>query len=286
MPTIIDLTAQVQKLLPIGNGGTGNAYGYAREGLFAVYANGTGGTLTRGTLVAVPDASGYGKLGKTTIANQLEVAGIVIGRVAISAGGVSEFVDDDVDDAEFAAVQSDGRCWVDVEAAVSVGDFCYAANTDGKAKGQSYLDVGAIGIFEVGGTTRGFVRLFGTPGTPGMVGAIPARLGDGVTALQVGTLADVVIPFNCTITSATLLAKESGSVVVDIWVDTYANFPPSNTDSITASAPPTISSGIKSQDTTLTGWTTALTGGSTMRFYVESASGITQVTCQLAVLRR
>ena len=286
MPTIIDLTTQVQDILPAANGGTGNASGYAREALFVVYANGTGGTLTRGTLVTVPDASGDGKLGKTTEANQLKVAGVIIGRISTTVGHEGELLDEDVDDAEFAAVQTDGRCWVDVEAAVAVGDFCYAANTDGKAKGQTYIDVGCIGIFEIAGTTRAFVRLFGSPGTPGMVGAIPCRLGDGVTALQIGTLADIVIPFNCTVTSVTLLAKDSGSVTVDIWVDTYANFPPANSDSITASATPAISSGVKYQDTTLTGWTTALTGGSTMRFYVEAASGITQVTCQLAVLRR
>jgi hypothetical protein len=54
-------------------------------------------------------------------------------------------------------------------------------------------------------------------------------------------------------------AATSGSIVVDIWKDVYANFPPTVGDKITASAPPTISTATKSTDATLTGWTTAVT---------------------------
>jgi len=94
------------------------------------------------------------------------------------------------------------------------------------------------------------------------------------------------IPFACTITQATLLADQSGAIVVNIYKDTYANFPPVVGDKITASAPPTIAaSGVKSQDATLTGWTTGIDAGDVLGFNVDSCATITRVTLSLKVTR-
>jgi hypothetical protein len=94
------------------------------------------------------------------------------------------------------------------------------------------------------------------------------------------------VPFACTINSVTALADASGAIVVDIWKDTYANYPPTDADSITASAPVTISGpAIKSQDTTLTGWTTSIAAGDCLRFNVDSVSTITRVTIILKVTK-
>ena len=67
--------------------------------------------------------------------------------------------------------------------------------------------------------------------------------------------------------------------MVDIWKDTYANYPPTGADSICASAKPTISSATKSKDSTLTGWTTSVASGDTLRFNVDSIT-----TCQRVVV--
>jgi hypothetical protein len=93
------------------------------------------------------------------------------------------------------------------------------------------------------------------------------------------------VPFACTINSVTLLADQTGSVVIDIWKDTYANFPPTVADSICASAKPTISSGVKSEDTTLTGWTTSIAAGDVLYFNVDSCSTITNVVLILKVTK-
>jgi len=90
-------------------------------------------------------------------------------------------------------------------------------------------------------------------------------------------------PFAGTITAATLIADQSGSIVIDVWKDTYANAPPDDADSITASAPPTLSSAQKSQDTTLTGWTTSVSVGDVFGFNVDSATTVTRVTLVLSV---
>lgn len=107
----------------------------------------------------------------------------------------------------------------------------------------------------------------------------------GGSAIATGAKGDVVIDFDCVIESVTLLADQSGSIVVDLWKDTYANFPPTVADTITASAKPTLSSAAKSQDTTLTGWTTAITAGQTLRVNVDSAATVTRVTLALKLRR-
>lgn len=94
---------------------------------------------------------------------------------------------------------------------------------------------------------------------------------------------DLVVPFDCEITAVTLLADAEGSIVIDVWKDTYANYPPTDADSITASAPPTISSAVKSKDETLTGWTKNLSMGDILRLNVDSVDTIARITLVLTV---
>lgn len=108
----------------------------------------------------------------------------------------------------------------------------------------------------------------------------------GGSVLTTGVKGDVEVPFDATIVTARLFADQSGSVVVDVWKDTYANFPPTNADSIAASAKPTLSSAAKSQDSTLTGWTKTLTKGDVLRFNVDSATTVQRVTLSLGLTRR
>jgi hypothetical protein len=107
----------------------------------------------------------------------------------------------------------------------------------------------------------------------------------GGSAITTGIKGDVQLDFACTIDSATLLADQSGSIVVDIWKDTYANFPATDADSITASAVPTISTATKSTDASLTGWTTSISAGDILRFNVDSVTSIERVTVALKVTR-
>lgn len=116
-------------------------------------------------------------------------------------------------------------------------------------------------------------------------GAIGITIDGGGSAITTGIKGFIEIPFACTITRVTMLADQSGSAVVDIWKDTYANYPPTDADSITASAVPTISTATKSQDSTLTGWTTSVSAGDIIGFNVDSASTITRLTITLKTTR-
>ena len=119
--------------------------------------------------------------------------------------------------------------------------------------------------------------------------ALAFVIDGGGAAITTGLKGYIEVPADCTIQAATLLADQSGSVVVDVWRCTYAQFAPGSrpvaSDKITASAPPTISSAAKSQDATLTGWTKTLSKGDVLAFNVNSASTVQRVTLSLRVLR-
>ena len=117
-------------------------------------------------------------------------------------------------------------------------------------------------------------------------------LADGVIIVTIdgngsvpstGIIARLSVPKPLTITQVTLLADVSGSIVLDIWKDSFANYPPTVADTITASAKPTLSGAIKSQDGTLTGWTTSLNSGDTIFVKIDSIATITYCTMMLKV---
>lgn len=116
--------------------------------------------------------------------------------------------------------------------------------------------------------------------------AIGYAIDGGGAAIVAGLLGGSLrVPFSCTVDSVTLLADQTGSIVVDIWKDSYAAFPPTVADSICASAKPTLSSAAKSEDATLTGWTTAIAAGDILRFNVDSATTVQNVTIILKVTK-
>lgn len=104
--------------------------------------------------------------------------------------------------------------------------------------------------------------------------------GSVLTAADQG---DVSIPFPCTILGWVMLANTPGSIEIDIWKDTYANYPPTSTDTITGTTTPAITGGVKASSSVLTGWTTAITAGDTLRFTIISVATITRVTLALTL---
>lgn len=117
--------------------------------------------------------------------------------------------------------------------------------------------------------------------------SIAFQFGDGVNAIDSSTEREqwLELNFDCTIEGYSLTADAVGSIVVDLWYDTYANYPPTVADTITASAKPTLSSANKAQDITLTGWTTALARGGTLKAHVNSAGTVKAVTLTLYVIK-
>lgn len=99
-----------------------------------------------------------------------------------------------------------------------------------------------------------------------------------------GVCADLFVPFDCTITAAVLQADLPGDVVVDVWAAPFVtNTPPTASNSITASDPPTLASSVSSYDSALTGWTTAIPANTALRFNIVSVDTLTRFTLSLVV---
>lgn len=127
--------------------------------------------------------------------------------------------------------------------------------------------------------------IWGNVSTASTSGAFGITINGGGTAITTGMKGYVTIPYNCNITGWTLIADVSGSIVVDLWKDTYTNYPPTVTDTITGTEKPTLSSSIKNQDLSLTTWTTSVTAGDIIAFNVDSASTVTSVNLTINVTK-
>lgn len=117
-------------------------------------------------------------------------------------------------------------------------------------------------------------------------GEIVVVIDGGGSTITTGIKGYLQVPFDGTITANTVLADQSGSIVIDVWKCTYAQFDAGGThpvsgDKITASAPPTISTATKSTDSTLTGWTTSFSSGDVFGFNVNSVTTIQRATLAL-----
>lgn len=119
-----------------------------------------------------------------------------------------------------------------------------------------------------------------------LTAAVGYTISGGGAAITTGVAGvGLTVPFAATINSVTLQADQTGSIVIDIWKTTYASYPPTVSNTICASAKPTITSGIKYTDSTLTGWTTSIAAGDVLYFNVDSCSTITGVVLTLKVTK-
>lgn len=155
-------------------------------------------------------------------------------------------------------------------------------------------------VLEAGGTIAGVASLATTVtviidgdelSVSGSSGVVTRTIGftidGGGATITTGAKGSIQIPVAATITGWTILSNDdavtSGSIVIDIWKDTFANYPPTVADTITAAAKPTLSSATAATSSTLTGWTTSIAAGNILRFNVDSVTTVTRVTVQLTV---
>lgn len=175
----------------------------------------------------------------------------------------------------------------------TIGNFTNAVHDHSNAAGGGQLTNSAIAIgaeIAVSKLADGNAGQFLRTDSPGTgvewaddIASLTFIIDGGSSVLTTGVHGDLEIPFNCTIERVTLLADQTGDVEIDLFVDTFASYPPVVGDSIVAAAPPTITTDDNSQDITLTGWTTALAAGSTIRYNVNSVTTIQRVTIALLV---
>lgn len=108
-------------------------------------------------------------------------------------------------------------------------------------------------------------------------GAFGVGFFKGNSLINITDTATLVMPYSGTITGWEIYECSdtpiSSSIVIDVWKDTYANYPPTIADVITGSEKPTLVSAIKNQDLNLTTWNTSFVAGDIFKFKVNSVSG-------------
>ncbi len=158
------------------------------------------------------------------------------------------------------------------------------ATASGLVVGQLYLitDENRLAVGLTTSTYDTFARQ-----SEAKTGSLNFEFDGGGAALTTGLkiAAMLIVPFACTITGWTALADQSGSAVVDLWKDTYANYPPTSADSITASAKPTITTAARAQSSALPGWTTSAAAGDVIFPSITSVTGIQTLLLSLNFAR-
>lgn len=105
--------------------------------------------------------------------------------------------------------------------------------------------------------------------------------GQGSAIAANGTWYLSAVPYAGTITSWNMVADVSGSIVIDVWKLNAAV--PTVTNTITASALPTLSSAQSAFAGAITAWTTAVAAGDVFAFHVNSAATVTKVSLTIMV---
>lgn len=105
-------------------------------------------------------------------------------------------------------------------------------------------------------------------------------LGEPITS---GIKGDARIDLPCRLVGWALLADSPGDVVIDVWKAAFADFPPTDADSVTAGNEPSLVGAASAADTALDGWDIDLAAGDVLRFNVDSSSSITLLTVVLTL---
>lgn len=116
------------------------------------------------------------------------------------------------------------------------------------------------------------------------------QIDGGGAVIATGKQSGVLrIPYACTIVGWWLFSSDpttiSGSIVLDLWKDVQANYPPTIADTITAAAKPTITTATFAAFSALTGWTTSCAAGDVIIVNVDSVTDLEYVTLELVVTR-
>ena len=119
----------------------------------------------------------------------------------------------------------------------------------------------------------------------GQLGAVNFTVDGNGSVITTGLKGFLRCPFAGTISSATLMANANGNCVVDVWKGTYAAFPPTVANRITANAVPTLNNVQSYQDLSLTGWNTTVLAGDIFAFNVNSATTVTRLTLAIGITK-
>lgn len=121
------------------------------------------------------------------------------------------------------------------------------------------------------------------------------EIDGGGSTITTGLKRRIKIPYDCTLVADSVDGHfwqigldQSGSIGLDLWMDSYSNYPPTNADRISGtvgSQNPRVSAATKGGSGTTTGWTLNLVGGRYLFVNVDSVSTATFCVLGLHIIR-
>jgi hypothetical protein len=121
----------------------------------------------------------------------------------------------------------------------------------------------------------------GSTGPGSSVKTFGISIDGGGSDITTGIKGDVIIPNNMIINSWTIISPQTGNIIIDIWKNSYVNYPPTVLDSITGTEKPSLISQNKNRDLSLSTWTNSVSAGDIVRFNVDSCIGIQKATISI-----
>jgi hypothetical protein len=147
-------------------------------------------------------------------------------------------------------------------------------STPGQLKSDLALVKGDVGLGNVDNTSDA------TKLANFITQSVVVQFGDGANVITVGDKRRFSIPVAHTLIRWRILSSVLGSIVFDVWRDTFANYPPTVADTISSSKP-TLSSASSAEDATITDWTEVGAAGDVYIVNVDSVTSCTDVVLEL-----
>lgn len=118
-------------------------------------------------------------------------------------------------------------------------------------------------------------------------GSICVGIGNGSSVPSTGYKIKTVVPYSGTITGWRIFAgpDETGSAVIDIAKSTYDDYPPTKDDSITGTNPPALDNQSKASSGDVSDWTTEVTAGDILFWYLDSVDTLREITVVLNITK-
>lgn len=113
----------------------------------------------------------------------------------------------------------------------------------------------------------------------GWIRTITATFDGGGAALVPGTVCYTRLPYGFTASKWSIIADQAGSLVLDVWVDSYANGLPTNADTVTNGHEPALTASATGEDADLADWSdVAWASGQIVAINIDSCTTITRAT--------
>jgi hypothetical protein len=248
-----------------------------------------GGTLTTQSLSLRPNAADL-NTGAVAALGTLEASSSTVGSVTVAGGlAVNKRVwatDMTVTNAITGSVTGNAGTVTNATLTTALTVNTGTVTLVGNAANTSSLTLGA-GAISLSGSSTPALTVTGTSSISGTntgdMHTPTAIWGDCVQASSVvaGTVSYVRVPYGGTIRSWSLVATVASTATFDIWKLNAAL--PTVTNTITASAKPSLTTATTNFSATLTGWTTAVTAGDVFGFRLDTLTSGTPTSITLVL---